>query len=563
MLSELSIRNLAVVEEVHILFKQGFAVLTGETGAGKSIIIDALGLIAGGRGSSELVRHGTDKAEIEAGFELPVDHPVYAVLEQLGIEAVKDEALIIRREITAQGKSSSRINGQMVNLGMLKEVGEWLVNIHGQHEHQSLLKVERHIDWLDVYGEGSYGAVKAQYVEVYRQYSNLKKELSELEEKSKNALQLMDLYRYQVEEIGQAALKPGEDESLGEEKRKLANAEKLFQSSSDAYEALYGNGKGLDSVSKAMSRMEGIASYDRDVLQPLLEQMQSAFYQLEDAAYQLREYRDRIEFNPARLERIEQRLDQISQLRRKYGNDTREILAYYEKIHGELAAIENKDEHLGKLRAELDLAEKKLTAAAEKLTQGRRTAAQRLAQEIEHELRDLHMEKTRLEVQMESGQKIGSNGWDTVEFLISANPGEPLRSLHKIASGGELSRIMLAMKSIFARVDQIPVLVFDEVDTGVSGRAAQAIADKLSVLAEGCQVFSITHLPQVACMADAHYEVRKVIEGERTFTRVVELALDERVKELARMLGGVEITDTTERHAQEMLTLAKHKKTKQ
>jgi DNA repair protein RecN (Recombination protein N) len=563
MLSELSIRNLAVVEEVHIVFKQGFAVLTGETGAGKSIIIDALGLIAGGRGSSELVRHGTDKAEIEAGFELPGDHPVYGVLEQLGITPERDEALIIRREITASGKSSSRINGQMVNLGMLKEVGEWLVNIHGQHEHQSLLKVERHIDWLDVYGEASYGAVKAQYGMMYREYSERKKELSELEEKSKNALQLMDLYRYQVEEIGQAALKPGEDESLDEEKRKLANAEKLFQSSSDAYEALYGNGMGLDSVSKAVSRLGGIASYDRDVLQPLLEQMQSAFYQLEDAAYQLRDYRDRIEFNPARLERIEHRLDLISQLRRKYGNDTTEILAYYEKIQGELAAIENKDEHLGKLRAELEKAEKKLTAAAEKLTQGRRSAAGRLAQDIENELKDLHMGKTRLEVQVESGLKIGSNGWDTVEFLISANPGEPLRSLHKIASGGELSRIMLAMKSIFARVDQIPVLIFDEVDTGVSGRAAQAIADKLSLLAEGCQVFSITHLPQVACMADTHYEVRKVIEGERTYTRVVELLGEERVKELARMLGGVEITDTTERHAQEMLTLAKHKKTKQ
>jgi DNA repair protein RecN (Recombination protein N) len=562
MLIELSIRNLAVVEEVSISFKRGFHVLTGETGAGKSIIIDALGLLIGGRGSSELVRHGTDRAEVEACFELSGDHPVRAVLERLGISS-EEEVVIIRREITSQGKSSSRINGQMVNLGMLKEVGEFLVNIHGQHEHQSLLKVERHLDWLDLFGLKLIGPIKQEYQSLYRDYTHLKKELVELEEKSKNALQLLDLYRYQAEEIGQAKLKAGEDESLHEEKRKLANAEKLFQSASDAYEAIYGQTRGLDSVSKSIHRIESIVSFDRPVLGPLLEQMQSAYYQLEDAAYQLRDYRDRIEFNPARLERIEQRLDQINQLRRKYGADATEILTYYDKILSELSAIENKDEHVEKLRTQLEQLEQKLITCAARLTESRKSSAQQLSAAIEQELRDLHMERTKLEVRVESEHKLGPSGWDDVEFLISPNPGEPLRSLHKIASGGELSRIMLAMKAIFARMDQIPVLVFDEVDTGVSGRAAQAIADKLSVLARSCQVFSITHLPQVACMADAHFEVRKVVEGERTYTRVEELLGDIRVKELARMLGGVEVTDTTEKHAQEMLMLAAHKKSKQ
>jgi DNA repair protein RecN (Recombination protein N) len=562
MLIELSIRNLAVVEEVSIAFKKGFHVLTGETGAGKSIIIDALGLLIGGRASAELVRHGTDRAEIEACFELSDDHPVRSTLERLGISS-EEEHVIIRREITAQGKSSSRINGQMVNLGMLKEVGEYLVNIHGQHEHQSLLKVEKHLDWLDLFGDKAIGPIKAEYQGLYRDYIELKRELVELEEKSKNALQLLDLYRYQAEEIGQARLKPGEDELLNEEKRKLANAEKLFQSANDGYEALYGNAKGLDYISKSIQRMENIVQFDRPVLGPMLEQMQSAYYQLEDAAYQLRDYRDRIEFNPARLEQIEKRLDVITQLRRKYGTDATEILSYYDKILSELSAIENKDEHVEKLRAQLEQLEKKLISSAARLTEVRKAAAKQLASDIEQELRDLYMARTKLEVRVDSEHKLGPTGWDEVEFLISPNPGEPLRSLHKIASGGELSRIMLAMKAIFARMDQIPVLVFDEVDTGVSGRAAQAIADKLSILARSCQVFSITHLPQVACMADAHYEVRKEIEGERTYTRVEELLGDIRVKELARMLGGVEVTDTTEKHAQEMLLLADQKKSKQ
>lgn len=567
MITELTIRNLAVIEQITVSFRNGFSVLTGETGAGKSIIIDALGLIAGGRGSAELVRYGCDKAEIEAQFDIPAGHPAYGVLAKLGIEAANDEHLIVRRDMTAQGKSTSRINGQLVNLAMLREVGECLVNIHGQHEHQSLMKAEAHLQWLDLFDAERIVPVRTQFEQSYDRYVQQKKELRQLEETSKNALQMADLYRFQIEEIGSAALKIGEDEWLLEEKRKLANAEKLFQNVADSYDALYGS-KGLTTISKAVSRITDIAAVDSAVLGPLLEQLQSAFYQLEDAAFQLRDYRDRIEFNPERLEQIEDRLTTIGSLRRKYGDTIAEIIAYEQQIKEQLELIENKDETIRRLEQELEREQEHLLKIGTKLSELRQSAAKRLAGGIEAELKALHMERTRFDVHFPrlGKQSLGEStamsrsGLDEAEFLISANPGEPLRPLAKIASGGEMSRIMLAMKAIFARVDRIPVLVFDEVDTGVSGRAAQAIAEKMSELSRHCQVFSITHLPQVACMADSHYLIRKTVQGDRTYTSVDDVRGSERIRELARMLGGVEVTETTLSHAREMIELANEKK---
>jgi DNA repair protein RecN (Recombination protein N) len=560
MLVHLSIRNLAVIESVQLSFRKGFQVLTGETGAGKSIVIDALTLIAGGRGSSDWVRYGCDKAEIEASFEVAEDHPVWSVLEKIGVAGSSDEGLVIRREITIQGKSTSRINGQLVNLTMLREVGEWLVNIHGQHEHQSLLKAEEHMGWLDAFGGADIEAKKQKFQVSYDRYITLNKKLTDLEETSKQALQMRDLYLFQVEEITEANLKPDEDELLEEEKRKLSHAEKLFQSSSDAYDAISGK-SGLDAVNKAVQRIQDIAVLDPVVLKPLLEQVQSAYYQLEDAAFQLRDYRDQIEFNPKRIDMIEQRLHLIASFRRKYGVNVMEILQYLHKIQSELQLIDNKDELLQQIQAEAQVELKVATGLAIDLSKQRQQCAAALSAAIERELRDLQMERTRFSVHIEQIEgKLTRNGSDQVEFLISANPGEPMRAMSKIASGGELSRIMLAMKSIFAKVDRIPVLVFDEVDTGVSGRAAQAIAEKLSVLSADCQVFSITHLPQVACMADAHYLIQKMVDGERTFTRVEDLDADGQVNELARMLGGVEVTGTTLEHAGEMLHMADQKK---
>lgn len=561
MLQECSIRNLAVIESVHVQFSKGFHVLTGETGAGKSMIIDALSLIIGGRGSAELVRHGAEKAEIECVFELHDDHPVWDVLRQFGYEASDDNQLLLRREITAQGKSSSRINGRLANLSLLKAIGEHLVNIHGQHEHQSLLRTERHLEWLDLYAGDDIQPLLGQYRQLYQQYEQVSRQLQELRKSGQETLQLLDLYKFQLQEIEEASLNLSEDELLEQEKRKLSNAEKLFESVSESYEKI--NQHALDLIGDAMKRMSEAAAYDPSRLQPIADQIQSAYYQLEDAAHELRGYRDEIEFNPERLQEIEMRLDLLNQLKRKYGQTIEEILTYAENIKKELDLLDNKEENIEALERQTEQLRAELTDRAKVLSSLRQEASKRLAEQIEAELADLEMKQARFQVQIDTDfNRLSINGCDKAEFLISANPGEPLRPLHKIASGGELSRIMLALKSIFARIDRIPVLVFDEVDTGVSGRAAQAIAEKLSNLARHCQVFSITHLPQVASMADIHFEIRKETKQNRTHTVVELLDGRNRVLELARMLGGAEVTETTEHHAKEMLDMAEYKKEK-
>lgn len=459
----------------------------------------------------------------------------------------------------------------MVNLTMLREVGEQLVNIHGQHEHQSLLRADRHLALLDTFGDSVIGPVKTLYRERYNAFVKAEKEVRELQSSSQKAYQLLDMYRFQLEEIAAAELKLGEDELLAEERVKLSHSEKMMDGISGAYELLSGRG-GLDTINNVLSRLNDVQNYDSKSLQPIAEQIQSAFYQLEDAAFQLRSYREDIEFNPGKLHEVEQRLNQITGLQRKYGDSIEQILEYYSRIEQETDLLENKDERLEQLIAKRDELLSDLLEISEELTEAREICAEELAEQVEQELKDLQMERTSLKVRIDpiedprgyeyKGLKVRptKQGIDNAEFLISPNPGEPLRPLGKIASGGELSRIMLAMKSIFARHDQIPVLIFDEVDTGVSGRAAQSIAEKLYRLSSVCQVFSITHLPQVACMADHQYLIEKNVHDGRTMTQIEGLTEDGRVKELARMLGGVEITEKTLHHAQEMLNLAEGKK---
>lgn len=563
MLQELSIRHLAVIDHIRISFKKGFEVLTGETGAGKSIIIDALSLIAGGRGAADMIRHGCDKAEIEAVFDMVPDHPVWSVLDRHGIHADTQEALIVRRELQMQGKSSARVNGQHVTLTMLREIGETLVNIHGQHEPQSLLRTERHLEWLDSFAGEAVGPLKAEYQNRYREFAAVSRERRELDELTRQQMQMLDLYRYQLEEIAEARLKPGEDEQLAEERRKLSHAEKLAESATEAYDLLYGN-KGLSVLSKAIAKLEDIVKVDPTTLGPLVEQLQSAYYAAEDVAYQLRDYKEGIEFNPERLSEIETRMDLLFGLRRKYGESVQDILQYYARIQEDTQRLENRDELLKELNERELRLERELRELAAQLGAIRRDTAVLLAAEIEAELKGLQMERAIFEVRLMSADTLTPTGTDTAEFLLSTNPGEPPKPLARIASGGEMSRVMLALKAIFARIDRIPVLVFDEVDTGVSGRAAQSVADKLSRLASHCQVFCITHLPQVACMADDQYEIRKrVTEDGRTATSIRALDADARVEELARMLGGVEVTDRTRHHAQEMLTLAAAQKARQ
>lgn len=560
MLQEMSIRNLAVIEEVSVTFHRGFHVLTGETGAGKSILIDALSLIAGGRGSADMVRYGCDKAEMEAMFDLAVSHPVWGTLSNLGIQHSSEEMLVIRRELSSTGKSTSRINGQLVTLTMLREVGECLVNIHGQHEHQSLLRSERHLEWLDLFGGDLLQERKEQYRAAYHRLQGIKSALRDLEKSARQGVQMLDLYRFQIEEISNAALKPGEDEELAEQRKRLMYAERRMDTVSEAYALLSGS-KGLDAMSKAIVRLEEVQGFDASVLGPLVEQLQSAFYQAEDVAFQLRDYRDNIESDPEGLSIVEERLDLIHGLKRKYGETITDILAYLDKITVERDSIENRDELLESLRLQELEAYEAAEKLASELSMLRKHAASTLSESVEDQLQHLQMASARFQVSLETCHQEGQvrlhiNGMDEAVFMLTTNPGEPLKPLSKVASGGEMSRIMLALKSIFAEIDQIPVLVFDEVDTGVSGRAAQAIAEKLSDLSNKCQVFSITHLPQVACMSDHHYEIKKQVVEQRTSTSVKELPNDGRIEELARMLGGVEITEKTRHHAQEMLDLA-------
>ncbi|CAM3964916.1 DNA repair protein RecN [Paenibacillus alkaliterrae] len=568
MLRELSIRNLAVIEEVNVTFHHGFHVLTGETGAGKSILIDALSLVVGGRGSADMVRYGCDKAEMEALFDLPLGHPVWKVLNKLGVNSSSEEMLVIRRELSSYGKSSSRVNGQLVTMTMLREIGEYLVNIHGQHEHQSLLRTEQHLEWLDLFAGDLLIERKQNYRAVFSQLQQARTSLRELENSARHNVQMLDLYRFQIEEISSAQLKPLEDELLTEQRRKLMYAGKRMDAVSEAYSLLY-DGKGLDAVSKAITKLTDIQSYDAVKLSPLLEQLQSAFYQAEDAAFQLRDYRDGIESDPELLSQVDDRLDLINGLKRKYGETIPDILSYLQRTTVDRDKIENRDQLLEELRLEESRLYEQALELAMELSQLREHASIRLSEAIEKELGQLQMSAAKFRVQIdqsiagtveEDRPRLHANGMDEAIFMLSTNPGEPLKPLSKIASGGEMSRIMLALKSIFAEIDQVPVLIFDEVDTGVSGRAAQAIAEKMSQLAARCQVFSITHLPQVACMADHHYEISKQVVGARTSTSVAELIGNIRIEELARMLGGVEVTEKTRHHAQEMLDLAHRQK---
>ena len=562
MLHELSIRNLAVIEEAQVNFHQGFHVLTGETGAGKSILIDALSLVVGGRGSADMVRYGTEKAEVEALFDLSTEHPVWSKLAHLGLDYDSSEMLVVRRELTATGKSSSRVNGQLVTITMLKEIGETLVNIHGQHEHQSLLKSEQHLEWLDMYGGQALAETKQHYHACYEQLLLVRSQLHELENSTRVNEQMKDLYTFQIEEIQSAKLVVGEDDELAEQRTLLMYAEKRTNAANEAYIALHDE-NGLQSINEAIKKITDILNYDEQALHPILEQLQNAYYTAEDAMYSLRTYRDEVESDPEQLQIVEDRLDLIRSLKRKYGETIEDILGYYNKIVEELDKMENRDEHLAKLQAQETRLYTQAYEQALVLSELRQNAAIQLAEEITTELKQLQMGASLFEVSLEQAKvdegeraRLSAAGLDLAVFMMSTNPGEPLKPLHKVASGGEMSRIMLALKAIFAKLDQIPVLIFDEVDTGVSGRAAQAIAEKLSSLAHNCQVFSITHLPQVACMADHHYEIRKQVRDSRTYTSVTELKEEARINELARMLGGVEITDKTRHHAQEMLDMA-------
>jgi DNA repair protein RecN (Recombination protein N) len=554
LLCELSIKNFAIIEALSVSFEKGLTVLSGETGAGKSIIIDAIHLLVGGRGSSEFVRHGEEKAEIEGLFQIDEKHPCMSKSLEFGIE-IEDGMVVLRRDIARSGKSVCRVNGKLVTISTLREIGSTLVDIHGQHEHQELMDETLHLSLLDQFGFNEISSSIAEYQTIFRRYEQTIKKLKHLNENEQQTAHRLDLIQFQLDEIQNAQLKLNEDEELFEEKQKLNNFEKIFDAVQSSYSALQEEQKGLDWIGMVMNNLEIAASLDSSY-QTTFDAVSNCFYQLEDATQLLRSQLDNLEYDPHRLNVIEERLTEINQLKRKYGNSIVEILEYSSRIEEEIETLQNKETHIDQLEKDLTSLRKDLSLEAKQLTDIRMKWAEKLTKLIHKELKELYMAKTVFHIRFDSEGQYTKNGSDKVEFYLTTNPGEPLKPLSKIASGGELSRIMLALKSIFSKHQGVTSIIFDEVDTGVSGRVAQAIAEKIYKVATNSQVLCISHLPQVAAMADTHLFISKVTKGGRTKASVELLTEDKKIKEIARMISGVEITDLTKKHAEELLNLA-------
>ena len=555
MLSELSITNFAIIESLSISFEKGLTVLTGETGAGKSIIIDAIHLLVGGRGSSDFVRHGEDRAEIEGLFLLENASTVYDKAQELGIK-IEDDMVVLRREITKSGKSVCRINGKLVTIAILREMGGSLVDIHGQHEHQELMDETKHLSLLDQFGSKQITKSLSEYEQIYAKYEQAIRKLKSLNDNEQQMAQRVDLYQFQLNEIVQAQLQLDEDEKLMDEKKQLSNFERIFESVQTSYNALKDEQKGLDWISLVMGEMETAAELNPEY-KDMAEAVSNSYYMLEEVAGSLRSQLDNLEYDPQRINEIEARLNEINGLKRKYGQTISGILEYGAKIEEELETLLNKETHIDQLKKEISSLKKDLIIEGNELTSLRKKLAGDLTDAIHNELKQLYMQKTVFEVKINSGETfISKSGMDEIEFYLSTNPGEPLKPLSKIASGGELSRIMLALKSIFSKHREITSIIFDEVDTGVSGRVAQAIAEKIHKVSTDSQVLCISHLPQVAAMADTHLYIEKETQDGRTKTKVKDLDHEGKIKEIGRMISGVEITDITKKHAQELLETA-------
>lgn len=559
MLRELSIRNFAIIDDLTVSFSGGLTVLTGETGAGKSIIIDAVNILAGGRGSTEFIRHGSKKAELGGLFQVPSNqHPIYVKLEEAGIE-VEEGTIILRRDLNDNGKSVCRVNGKLVPLSVLREIGGSLIDIHGQHENQELMDEKQHINLLDHFAVDALKYVKEQYTEAFNAYKELKREVAALSIDEQLTAQRIDLYQFQINELEQANLQIAEEDALVDERRRLMNFHKIFERANLAYEAISGESHGLDFIGNAMNALDDIVTIDES-FKEASETVNSSFYALQDAAYQIKNVLDELEFDPERLNEVEQRLAQYQTMKRKYGTTVEEILTYQAKIEEELMQLINRDETMQKNDELLAIMEVNLEQLATQLTAIRKENAVLLSESIMEQLRVLHMEKAKFIVNFEPTQQFDANGKDYVAFYISTNVGEPPKSLPKIASGGELSRMMLALKTIFSSSNGITSIIFDEVDTGVSGRVAQAIAEKIAAISVNSQVLCISHLPQVAAMADHHYFIKKQVEHDRTFTTLSEIGKKERIEEISRMMSGTEITDLTLQHASELLNMANERK---
>ncbi len=538
MLQSIHIKNVALIERLDMEFSNGFNVLTGETGVGKSILIDAINLVLGERASKELIAHGSEKATVDAMFSMDnASEALNRVLDELGFE--QSDELFLSRELSASGKSASRLNGVLVPLSVIKRVSDLLVDVHGQHEHQSLLNPSSHIRFLDAYGAGDIAPAKEKLNSAYQSYRALQKSMlsgfSSQDERERE----MDILAYQIREISAARLKGGEEEKLNAERSLLANAERIQSAFAVSGECLSGDGGALSLVSDARKQMQSVEALSPEYA-ALAGRLNDAYFNLEDIAYTLRETGEGMEFDPKRLDAIETRLEHIKSLKRKYGASVDEVLTFCVRAQNKLDVLDADTKMQSELKAKLDASLSEYAALADKLSEKRRKAAKTLSSAVLNELNELGLEKAHFEVSFKElkSKEPAINGLDDVEFLLSTNPGEPLKPLEKVASGGELSRIMLAFKAIFAQNDEIGTLIFDEVDTGVSGRTAAMVGDKMVRIADARQVICVTHLPQIAALADAHFLVEKHDDGKHTRTSVRRLTNEERREQVAQMMGG-------------------------
>ncbi|MFO7173729.1 MAG: DNA repair protein RecN [Bacillota bacterium] len=582
MLVEMTIEHFALIEKVHLPIGPGLNVLTGETGAGKSIVLDALEVALGGRVSGEMVRTGEERAIVEAVFDLTDRPQRKQALAEMGIDVGEDNLLVVRREISRTGRGRISLNGRAATVQMLREATEGLCDLHGQHEHHTLLQPEKHLDLLDQYGgsllkqEGKplelldqYAgapilALREEVARLHQELEAIQAELRELRGDERDRARREDLLRFQVEELEAARLRPGEEEELEAELQRLANATRLKQAAAQGYALLYEAGPRQEAAADLIGRAEALLADAARIdpgLSPVLEYLQAAQANIQEAARFLADYQEQVEDDPERLAQVEQRLTLLHNLKRKYGDTVAEMLEYLEQIRAELARLQGSEERAAELERRLEEVGAAAAQAAARLSQARREAAAELGERVARELRDLGMPHAQFIVRVDSPAEadwraVGPKGWDRVEFLFSPNVGEPPRPLAKIVSGGEMSRIMLALKVILARVDEVATLVFDEVDTGIGGRTAQAVAEKLAAIARDRQVICVTHLPQVAAMADHHLLITKEEVGGRTRTRVQPLDEEGRSLEIARMIGGAEITPLTLEHARELIRAA-------
>ena len=547
MLSLLHIENIAVIESADISFDRGFNVLTGETGAGKSIVIDAISAILGERAYRDMIRTGAAKASVRAVF---TDVPEYPWFSENGVEY--DPETVIQREIYLDGKNICRVNGSLVSVSILRKLGIQLINIHGQHDSASLFDEENHLAFLDAFADNQ--SLRESYSQAYQKVTELRREIDSLTMDESEKLRRMETLKYQIGEIEKAQLEPGEDEALEQRRKLLQNAEKLSSGLEEATQCLYG-GEDTDGAAGLLAQAEhALARLGRfsDSFQSIHDRVADLMYQVQDAAEEVRDTRDSLNYSADELEQIESRLDVIHKLRRKYGVTCEDILAYLEKAKRELDEIEFADDHLERLKGKLKKAEKTAWDQALALRKNRQEKAELLSQRILTELSQLDMPRVQFSCRFQE-LELTPNGADGVAFYMSANAGEALKPMSKVASGGELARIMLAMKNVLAEKDQVNTLIFDEVDTGVSGRAAQKVAEKLRSVASHKQVLCVTHLPQLAALADTHLLIAKSERDGRTYTSVTPLDLEGRKRELARIIGGANITQTTLKSAEEML----------